>query len=390
MSLFSVDKNGIITVDTSNIRESVEEAYKQALGSDLNLETGTPQGQLVANDTQFLSYAQEQAVQLANSFSVLTAQGAALDTAGGFWGYYRKQNISTVVNASCNGVAGTLIPAGSKASSGNYTYTLLNDVTILPSGSVIGSFQCDTSGAISCLPNTLNTIVNPVSGWDSVNNDVAGIMGYDTESDSLFRDRITANWLNIRAKSILGAIIDNVAQIPDVISVVGRENMSTTTRIIDGVTMVPNSIYLCVLGGKGSAIAKVLTEQKTLGAATNGNRTVSYSDPIVQYNYDYTIRRPDMVNLEVQVQYRKNYYTPADVEQQIINNIQTYINNNPFMIGSVISGSDLMMGLVDFQYADILAIKVGLSGETLTDYVETSLEQVGVVSTITAEEVTNG
>lgn len=390
MSLFTVNERGIITVDSSSLKESVDEGYKQALGAELNLEVGTPQGQLSTNDTQFLSYAQEQAVQLANSFSVLTAQGDALDTAAGFWGYYRKYNTSTVVNASCNGAAGTVIPAGSKAISGSNTYTLLNDVTILSTGSVIGQFQCDVAGAIPCLPNTLNQIATPVNGWDSVNNNVAGIMGYAEESDSTFRTRITSNWLNIRAKSILGAIVDNVAQADNVISVVGRENMSTVTRIIDGVTMVANSIYLCVLGGQGSDIAKVLTEQKTLGAATNGNRTVSYSDPLVQFNYEYQIRRPDMVDLQVQVQYKQNYYTPADVEQQIINNIQSYIAANPFMIGQVISGSDLMNALVNFQYADILAIKVGLVGGELSDYVQTSIEQVGTISTITTQEVTNG
>lgn len=390
MSLFSVNRNGVITVDSSEIQADITEAYKQALGSDLNTDVGTPQGQMIVDETQHLNYAQQGVVELANSFSVLTAQGDALDNAAGFWGYYRKTNTSTVVNASCNGLAGTVIPAGSKAISGENTYTLLNDVTILSTGAVIGQFQCDVSGAIPCLPNTLNKIATPITGWDSVNNNVAGIVGYAEESDSTFRARITANWLNIRAKSILGAIVDNVAQADNVISVVGRENMSTVTRIIDGVTMLPNSIYLCVLGGQGSDIAKVLTEQKTLGAATNGNRQVSYSDPIVQFNYEYNIRRPDMVDLQVQVQYKQNYYTPADVEQQIINNIQSYIANNPFMIGQVISGSDLMNGLVNFQYADILAIKVGLVGGQLTDYIQTNIEQVGTVSTITAQEVTNG
>ena len=51
-TLFSVTSDGVITVDTSKIKESFQEAYKGALGSDLNLENCNGQGQLCINNTE--------------------------------------------------------------------------------------------------------------------------------------------------------------------------------------------------------------------------------------------------------------------------------------------------------------------------------------------------
>ncbi|MCH5202383.1 MAG: baseplate J/gp47 family protein [Oscillospiraceae bacterium] len=380
MSLFKVTNQGVITVDTSEVKADLEEAYKEALGYELNIDTGTPQGQMIVNDVKTLTYAQEQAVLALNSFSVLTAKGDALDIAAGIWGYYRKQDVSTVVSVRLNGSAGTNIPLGTLFSNGSNQFSLLDAVTITPSGFVVGQAQCTETGAIPCIANTLTEIVTPVNGLDSVNNPSDGIMGYARESDSTFRKRITDNWLNIRGRSILGAIIDNVAALDGVISVIGRENYATTSRIIDGVSMQPHSIYLDVLGGSGSDIAKVLTEQKTLGAATNGSIQVIYNDDIVGYPYSYNIARPSVVDVYVQIEYENNYYTPANVEQDIINQMTAYIQENPFMIGETISGNELSNALTNFEYANILSVKVSTFNADFVDYVQTNIQQVGVVS----------
>ena len=51
MSRFNVTPNGVITVDTVDIKSEFEEAYKGALGADLDLASSTPQGQMIINDT---------------------------------------------------------------------------------------------------------------------------------------------------------------------------------------------------------------------------------------------------------------------------------------------------------------------------------------------------
>lgn len=381
MSLFTVNEFGVISVDTSEVLADFQEAYKGALGANLNLNTGSPQGQLIANDVKNVTYVQEQMILMANSFSVFYATGQALDAAAGFWGYTRKQGTPTVVTATLTGAAGTIIPAGSLASDGTNQYQLLNTLTIPASGNINGQFQGTKAGAIPCLAGSLTTIVSVVQGWDSVSNASDGVVGWETENDNVFRQRITANWLNIRATSILGAIIDNIAQLDGVISVVGRENDTKVEQTIDGVLMKPNSIFLSVLGGMDSDIAKVLTVKKTLGAATNGNTQVTIYDTAVEFPYTYNIFRPNVQDIKVQIEYSANYDTPADVETKIVNTIMSYIAKNPFMIGQAISGNDLSMALTGFPFADILSVKVAKASDAdYSDYITTTIEQIAVLS----------
>ena len=181
-NLFQVNDLGVITVDTSQIQEQITQNYINALGEDLNTQSGTPQGQLIINDTTLLTEAQAQLLDICNSFSVYTATGQALDVTGGFFGYIRKTNVATVVQATLTGSQGTTISQGSIASDGTYNYILQESVVIPESGNITATFQNETPGAIPCLAGTLTQIITTITGWDSITNNVNGIVGYDIES----------------------------------------------------------------------------------------------------------------------------------------------------------------------------------------------------------------
>ena len=374
MSLFSVTNQGVITVDTSEIKSDFEEAYKGALGANINLESSTFQGQMITNDTATLTKAMNEVVNIANSFSVYSATGQALDVAAAFFGYYRKQGVGTVVTATLSGTANT---EGALAIDGTYQYALLDTVTIGEGGTVEAEFQCTETGAIPCPAGTLTTIVTVVEGWDGVNNATAGIIGFATENNNEFRTRITANWLNKRARSILGAIVDNIAAVSGVISVLGRENYGDEPLEIDDITLAPHSVYLCVLGGRASDIATVFAGQKTLGAGVNGNTEIEYYDASVDYIYKYQIERPAVVPIKLQIEYEANAYTAADVETQIKSIVMQWVADNPFKIHQTVSGNVLAQSLAGFNQINLLSVKVALvSGGDFTDYITTTISQV--------------
>ncbi len=376
MSRFNVTPNGVITVDTVDIKSEFEEAYKGALGADLDLDSSTPQGQMIINDTAAYVQMQQEIVNIANNYSVFYASGHALDVAGSRYGYYRKQGTSTVVVATVHGAAGTTIPAGALASDGTNEYAALDTVTLDADGAANIQFQCTVPGNIECPAGALNTIVTPVSGWDSVSNTYDGVPGYDTESDNIFRERITANMLQKRARSALGAIVDNVAAISNVVSVVGRENVADTTATIDGIEMAPHSIYLAILGGEDKTIAHVIAQQKTLGAATNGNTTVSYLDNDIGYTYQYLIQRPAQVELRVLVTYANTLYTPVDAQSRMVALIMEYVAANPFKIGQTITGADLANALKTYDVIDLLSVEVAINSSRYTPYVRTTLNEI--------------
>lgn len=381
MSIFTVTNQGVITVDTSSVRSDFEQAYTAALGASLNTDVSTAAGQLITSDTTAVTTAQQECVAIANESNVYYATGQALDVAASFYGYYRKQGVPTTVVATLTGSSGVAIPAGVIVSDGTNQYTLLDATSIPSTGTVSAEFQCTTTGPIECPAGTLTQIITTISGWDSVTNPTAGIVGYNSENDNVFRDRITANFLNKRARAILGAIIDNVAAIDNVVSVVGGENPTNTTATVNGIEMPPHSIYLTVLGGNDATIAQVIAAQKTMGAETVGNTQVAYTDPRIGYQYTYKIYRPTIVPVYVQVQYATNAYTPANVETQIMGLISEYVTNNPFQIGQTISGNMLGVALAEYNKIDLLAIKVSTDNSTWSDYITISQTQVAVLST---------
>lgn len=389
MSLFSVTNQGVITVDTSEIKSDFEEAYKGALGANINLESSTFQGQMITNDTATLTQAMSEVVSIANSFSVYSATGSALDVAAAFFGYYRKQGVGTVVTATLSGTANTIIEEGALASDGTYQYALLDMVTIGEGGTVEAEFQCTETGAIPCPAGTLTTIVTIVDGWDNITNSTAGVIGYETENDNEFRTRVTANWLNKRARSILSAIVDNIAAVSGVISVVGRENYGDEPLEIDDITLSPHSVYLCVLGGGASDIATVFAGQKTLGAGVNGNTEIEYYYASIDYIYKYQIERPAVVPIKLQIEYEANAYTSADVETQIKSIVMQWVADNPFKIHQTVSGNVLAQSLAGFNQINLLSVKVALvSGGDFTDYITTTISQVASLdeSNITVSE----
>lgn len=388
MSLFTVTPNGVITIDTSDVRSDFETAYKEALGADLNLDSSTPQGQMIINDTATVVVAQQEVVNIANNCSVYYATGHALDVAASFWGYYRKKATGTVVVVKVSGTQNTVVPAGTLATDGTYEYELLNNITIGALGYVYGQFQCTTPGPIECPTGALTDLVEPVAGVSGIENQSNGIVGYNAESDNAFRTRITANWFNIRARAILGAIVDNVAQIQGVLSCVGMENPTGSSVTKNGVTMPAHSIYLAIVGGENEAIARVIAQQKTLGAATVGTDVVSYRDEELGYEYSYNIQRPTPVNLTVKVQYSANQYTQVDTASTLEAVVTQYFSDNPVQIGQTVSGGMIAQALNDFQQADLLAIKVSTDGGTTwTDYITTDYTEVAVLDSVTTELV---
>lgn len=389
MSLFTVTDQGVITVDTEDIRSEFEQAYKQALGADLNLDISTPVGQLVVNDTTALTTSMAECVAMANETSVYTATGEALDVAASRAGYYRKQAAKTTVVATITGNDGVTIPAGSIVSDGTNEYASLDRVTIPVSGVTNVEFQCTTAGAIKCPAGTLTTIVTEISGWATVTNANDGIIGLETESDNVFRDRITANYLNKRARSILGAIVDNIAALPDVISCVGHENPTGDEVTYDGITFPAHSICISVVGGNGEDIATIMGQQKTLGAATVGNTSVAYTDESVNYQYVYQIYRPSELPIYVEVEYTPNTYTGASTENDVKGLIMDYVANNPFKISQTVTGNTISNALATYNKIDVLAIKVSTDGATWADYVATNMTQIPVLTeaNITVTEI---
>ena len=373
---FTVNENGVFTVDTSDVKAAFETAYKNALGQTLDVNAGA-QKQLIINDTETVVAFMNDVCLLLNSENIFYAKGEALNVTAARFGYYRKQNTHTVVAATITGDEGTVIPAGSLASDGTNEYELLETVSIPVGGTVDVEFQAVEPGTVVCLAGTLTTIVSVIAGWDTVDNAQAGISGYDEESDNTFRNRVLNTLLQMRAKVLLGAIAANVGQVDNVLSVKVLENPVNATNTVEGVSMPPYSIYVGVLGGNGSDIAEALARTKTLGCPMVGDTVVTYYDAQAAYNNNYKIQRPNITPIDVEITYSATATTPANIQTVLADTLLAYLSDNMPQIGQTVSSFYLNKAFDGFGYAQIYSVKVKLHSDvSFGDYAVINADEI--------------
>lgn len=145
----------------------------------------------------------------------------------------------------------------------------------ISSRSSLITFEADETGAIVVLPGTFTQIVTPISGWDSVTNEVAGIQGRDLETDVELRLR-RAQSLKIVGAGSAEAIRSRILQqVQDVTAAFVYENRTNTT---DASSRPPHSFEAVVIGGSDTDIANKIWEVKPAGIETYGNVSVLITD----------------------------------------------------------------------------------------------------------------
>lgn len=304
-----VDETGVITVDTQEILTQVQDEYKAIFGDDLNISASTPQGMLITAQTLSRTNVARNNATLANQINPNLAGGTYLDAIAALTGIARTPATPSSVYCTLTGVAGTVIPEGSiaseTASGSQYQFQTVADVTI-PSGGTANNvlFQSVDNGAIPAPSGTLTNIVSNVLGWETVTNDSAATLGTSTQSDASFRN-YRRNTLAAQGTSSAEAIMSEVTQVSGVGSLTYRENFENTTQVIDGITLVAHSIYVCVDGGTNADVAEALTNSKSMGANYNNGasadpQSVDVTDPYSGQTVTVLFDRPDVVEISVQ------------------------------------------------------------------------------------------
>jgi hypothetical protein len=102
------------------------------------------------------------------------------------------------------------------------------------------------------------------------------------------------------------AITSRLIATDGVLSLSFRENVSDVVQVIDGVTMVPHSLYVCVDGGTNVDVADTLTATKDGGCNYNngasGNpQTVPVTNIYSGQTIDVLFDRPDLIQILVRV-----------------------------------------------------------------------------------------
>lgn len=313
---------GLSVPAESEVKAGLWSDFQGAFGGNLNESDATPQGQLVAALAAIIGAKNDQLLQYVNLIDPAFTSGRMQEGIGRVYYLERLPAQATVVEATCTGANGTVIPAGSLAQAADGTiYQNLSSITIPSTGSVTASFQAITTGPIECPAGTLTTIYRVVPGWDAITNDADGTVGRDVETPAEFEARRAASVAG-NAAGILPAIRGAVLAVDGVIDAHVRENDTGATVAIGSVDIDPNSLYVAVYGGSDADVAAAIWSKKPPGCAYTGDTTVTVSDSASGYSlpypeYDVTFQRATALPIYIKVTIADNGLVPADAEETI-------------------------------------------------------------------------
>ena len=368
----------------------VQAAISAAFGMPLNFTNqSTPQSQLAAPFAAVVSNCYAAIAYFVNQVNPNIASGFMQDALAQIYFLTRNPGIPTAVQCQCVGLAGTVIPVGALAqdTSGNL-YQCTQAGTIPSSGTITLEFANQVNGPIACPANTLTQIYQAIPGWDRINNSADGVVGANVETQQEFELRRIAS-VAANGQGSLPSVYGAVFKVPNVIDVYCTEN-DTNVPVPVGATnytLLPNSIYVGVVGGASAAIAQAIYTKKSPGCNMNGNTTQTvtdtsgYQEPYPTYTITFNVPTPTAILFAVQIKNASNVPSniTALVQAAIIAQF-TGANGAPrARIGSYIVGTNFINAiLAAVPGISVLSVLLGISSPTLT-YVLMGIDQAPTV-----------
>ena len=187
----------------------------------------------------------------------------------------------------------------------------------------VGEVIAVNSGPIEQPANTIDAILTPMLGWDSVINPVAATSGEDRETDEDLRLRFR-NAKFERATNTLDAIYSALVNTDGVSEVTIYEN---DTSVVDVNGVPAHSFLPIVVGGLSTDIANAIWDNKPIGILSYGNTTVSISD-VQGFPHDISFSRTDPVVIYISMDITTDVNFPANGNDLIRSNLIEYFQSN--------------------------------------------------------------
>lgn len=270
-----ITASGISAPDLDEIIQSEIATYQGIYGSDTVLTDDTQDYQLIAVRSAAINDCNNLAIAIYNCYSVITAQGVALDAIAADLGIQREQATNSTVELELEGQAGTEIPGGIVEDINGNLWNLPENTTIPDSGTITVTATAQLPGALAIPANSTWNIYTIIPGWQSISNPEASEPGSGVETDAAFRVRILQS-VTLPAQSMLSSIMAAVANTGGIDRYMPYEN---DTPAVDANGAPPHCVYIVVEGGNAQDIAQAIEQKKAPGTGTWGTTQVQVTDP---------------------------------------------------------------------------------------------------------------
>lgn len=389
-----IEATGLIIPDTSEIKAEVEAEFRAAFGADLALTPESPEGGLIAAETEARDNVVRNNAEIANQINPRHAGGVFLDAIAALTGLTRRSAEASLVVAQLGGTKGAIIPAGSRAATAEGDiFATRTPIVLDAEGKATTNFYSVVQDAIPALPGTLINIADSVLGWETITNEAAAVLGQPQELDSQFRKR-REDTLFLQGVALPGSILSGVLDTPGVRSAIMRENYESAPKIIDGVEIPPHCIYCIVDGGADIDVAQTLFTKKSLGCGWKGNVEVKVICPESGQTYLVRFDRPEYVPVRAKLTVKVLGSVALDAQTIVRTAIVKYADDKldglrGFRVGAAVSPFEL--GIAVGTVAPGIFVgraEIGLFGAALADLTTDTMDlEIWQKATITQASI---
>ena len=379
MGIIIDPQTGITADSTTTVREEIATNWRNVFNDEnatLNTDPESPAGQIIDSEAIQIIAKDSALLELMNQFNPKTASGIFQEALCAIYFLARKTAQPTVVECTCTGLQGTVIPAGSIIQNDDgFKLSSVGAVTIPASGSATVEFQTVDVGNVPIGAGTCNKIITVIAGWDTVGNTNAGVVGQVEESRAALEKRRALSVANNSHGSRL-ALQGSLSSLDGVLDCLVLENRTGSSVTKQGVSLISHSVAICIYGGSDDDIAETIYNKLDAGCGTNGSTTVTYTSSDGVPN-SYQIVRPAPTNVYVEVTINETATTPATIEDDIktaivndFNGLDANSGNLRRGCGQTIYASSFSVALIKTAgVSDLVSIEIGLSAGTYTNSV---------------------
>lgn len=275
----SLDANGLQVVTQNEVVEELTSDFQTIYGADINVDSNSPDGQIINIFAQMIEDLYETVSQVYTSFDPDQAIGTVLDQRCAINGIQRKAGTYTYVmvdvvtdrSVTLAGLDQNTVEDSYTISDSEGNQFALANTTSISAGSNSLRFRAVNVGSVEVLPNTITTPVTIILGVLSVNNPAGAVVqGDNEETDAQLRERRKRS-LAIASQGYVEGLRAALLNLTDVISASVYQNRTGTTDA-DGIP--GHSIWVVVQGGTDLEIGEVMNEKVAGGVGMKGSESV--------------------------------------------------------------------------------------------------------------------
>jgi hypothetical protein len=271
-----LDATGITVYTRDELISYFTTGFQQIYGSDINLASDTPDGQMINLFVQSVLDSQDLMVQIFNSFDPDNAIGNVLDQRVAINGIQRQAGTFTVTPITVVTTQSVNLYGLDQSDQTVYTvsdaagnlWQLQTTVLGTGTGTFVYDFQAAVPGAQLTIPNTITVQVTIVLGVQSVNNPTTyTTLGTNEETDAALKIRRQRS-VSLASQGYLAGLLAALLNIPGMSSAFVYENDTDSTDS-DGVPS--HSIWVITAGSAAVAsIAQAIYDKRNAGCGMFG------------------------------------------------------------------------------------------------------------------------